>query len=72
MSFVYSHYFPGVATPIMKNVTVDEVGKEVLAPFLGCMPDHCQPSDLAAAILFAATSPALNGAEIVVDHGWTV
>lgn len=61
----------GVATPIMKDVTVDEAGKAVLLPFLECMPDYCQPSDLAAAILFAATSPALNGAEIKVDHGWT-
>jgi len=61
----------GVATPIMKDVTVDEVGKTVLKPFLDMMPDYCQPSDIAAAILFAATSPSLNGAEIVVDHGWT-
>jgi hypothetical protein len=62
----------GVPTAILKDVAVDPVGQKVLEPFLRTMPAICQPSDIAAAVLFAATSNALNGAEVTVDHGWTM
>jgi len=55
----------------MKDVTVDDDGRAVVQPFTDLIPDYCQPNDIAAAILFAATSPGLNAAEITVDHGWT-
>jgi NAD(P)-dependent dehydrogenase (short-subunit alcohol dehydrogenase family) len=56
----------------MKNsaVQMDINGYQVLAPYHGTMPGTCQPAELANAILFLATAPSVNGAELAVDKGW--
>lgn len=61
-------------TEIMKSNTVgiSEVGYGVLAPYAACSPAYCTPENMANAVLFLATAPAVNGAELTVDHGWTV
>lgn len=48
---------------------VEEAGTR-LGPYLNCIPDSCQPSDIANAVLFLVTAPSVNGAELTVDHGW--
>ena len=48
------------------------VGCQVTGPYQGCMPGLCKPADVANAVLFMATAPAVNGAELAVDFGWTV
>jgi NAD(P)-dependent dehydrogenase (short-subunit alcohol dehydrogenase family) len=48
------------------------VGIQVTGPFQACMPGMCKPADIANAVLFLVTAPAVNGAELAVDHGWTV
>lgn len=48
-------------------------GCVVTAPYQACMPEKCRPADVAGAVLFlAAAVPAVNGAELAVDCGWTV
>jgi NAD(P)-dependent dehydrogenase (short-subunit alcohol dehydrogenase family) len=32
----------------------------------------CMPAEIANAVLFLVTCPAVNRAELPVDHGWTV
>lgn len=69
--------FPGGVgdTAIMKEanpVIYQSPGFKVIAPYQACMPGLCKPADIANAVLFLATAPAVNGAEIAVDHGWTV
>lgn len=54
----------------MRNIGIDAAGQDALLSFLGTMPGVCQPADIAAAVLFLATSTAVNGAEVSVDHGW--
>lgn len=54
----------------MRGIGVDAAGLEVLQPFIGTMPGLSQPADIAAAVLFLATSTAVNGAELSVDQGW--
>jgi len=60
----------GTATSIMRGIGVDVAGLQILQPYMGTMPGTCQPSDIAAAVLFVATANAVNGAEVCVDHGW--
>lgn len=65
--------FPGgTETNIMQNsaVQMDQNGLQALAPFHACMPGTLKPAELANAILFLATSPGVNGAELAVDKGW--
>ena len=68
--------FPGgVATNIMNNSghqAVNTTGGAALAKMHGMMPSICMPDDIAKAILFLAGATATNGAELVVDQGWTV
>jgi NAD(P)-dependent dehydrogenase (short-subunit alcohol dehydrogenase family) len=47
-------------------------GGMVTAPYQACMPQICKPADIANAVLFLVTAPAVNGAELAVDQGWTV
>ena len=54
----------------MGNVNIDPTGYQALAPYMSCMPGLIQPNDVAKAALFLATSSAINGAELTVDHGW--
>lgn len=49
---------------------MDQNGLQALAPFHACMPGTLKPAELANAILFLATSPGVNGAELAVDKGW--
>jgi len=59
-------------TDILKNSGVSKVGEAGtrLGPYLSCIPGSCQPNDIANAVLFLATAPSVNGAELAVDHGW--
>jgi len=59
-------------TDILKNSGVSKVGEigTRLGPYLNCIPGSCTPSDIANAVLFLATAPSVNGAELAVDHGW--
>ena len=67
--------FPGgVATNMMQNiqVTMDSVGYQSLAAFHACAPGApMDPRDIANAVLFLATAPSVNGAELAVDQGWS-
>jgi len=54
----------------MRDIGIDEAGEEILKPFMGTIPAICQPSDIAAGVLFVASAKAVNGAELCVDHGW--
>jgi NAD(P)-dependent dehydrogenase (short-subunit alcohol dehydrogenase family) len=62
-------------TQIMKGTdpaVFQSDGMMVTAPFQACLPGICKPADIANAVLFLVTAPAVNGAELAVDHGWTV
>ncbi|MCJ1486507.1 hypothetical protein MMC06_006684 [Schaereria dolodes] len=61
----------GVATNIMDNINIDEVGSYRLSSYMSCMPNICQADEVAKVALFLCTSEGVNGAEIAVDHGWT-
>lgn len=62
----------GTETNIMQNsaVQMNQNGLQALAPYHGCMPGTLKPAELANAILFLATAPSVNGAELAVDKGW--
>lgn len=68
---------PGaVETEIMKNSQVsreqiDQEGLAALGPYHRCIPKMCKPIDVARVVCMLATSPAVNGAEVTVDSGWT-
>lgn len=62
-------------TEIMKGVDpaiFQSEGSMAAAPYQACMPALCKPADIANAVLLLVTAPAVNGAELAVDHGWTV
>jgi len=60
-------------TDIMKNnpAGIDQAGYGVSAPYQACTPGYCTPENMANGVLFLATGPAVNGAELAVDMGWT-
>lgn len=62
----------GTQTNIMQNsgVQMDMNGYQVLAPYQALSPGVCDPAELANAMLFLATAPSVNGAELAVDKGW--
>jgi NAD(P)-dependent dehydrogenase (short-subunit alcohol dehydrogenase family) len=66
--------FPGgTETNIMQNsaVEMNMTGYPALAPYHKCMPGSSNKAEeLANAILFLATAPSVNGAELAVDKGW--
>lgn len=69
----------GVATNIMGNSGVsdprtqlDPIGAPLLQMPQAVMPAICQPGDIAKAIVFLAAADAVNGAELTVDHAWSV
>lgn len=62
-------------TEIAKDVNpaiFQSEGFAVIGPYQNCMPGMCKPADIAHAVLLLATAPAVNGAELAVDQGWTV
>lgn len=66
----------GVETEIMKNSKIDpkKMDQEGLAnaqPYLKVMPGTCKAADVARVVHMLATSPAVNGAEVTVDRGWS-
>ncbi len=60
-------------TDIMKNNPngIDQAGYGPLGPYMACTPAYCTPENMANGVLFLAMAPAVNGAELAVDHGWT-
>ncbi|EXJ71607.1 uncharacterized protein A1O5_05415 [Cladophialophora psammophila CBS 110553] len=66
--------FPGgVSTDIMKNSKSipNKVGMDTVMPTMATSVGNCEPGDMARAILFLASAPGLNGAELKVDKGWS-
>jgi NAD(P)-dependent dehydrogenase (short-subunit alcohol dehydrogenase family) len=52
-------------------VEMNMTGYPALALYHKCMPGSPnKPEELANAILFLATAPSVNGAELAVDKGW--
>lgn len=53
-------------------VEMNMTGYQSLTPYHKCMPmgTPCKAEEIANAILFLATAPAVNGAELSVDKGW--
>jgi NAD(P)-dependent dehydrogenase (short-subunit alcohol dehydrogenase family) len=65
---------PGATmTNIMANSNLppDQQPPPRLADFLNLMPGICSADDIAEGIIFLANSQSANGAELVIDKGWT-
>lgn len=69
----------GILTNIMGNSGggargehLDPVGRAILQGPQSVIPAVTMPADTANAIVFLAGADSVNGAEVSIDHGWTV
>lgn len=64
----------GMETDLIKNSgpVFDPVGSKALAPVHATMPGWVKPNEVTEAILFLATASSVNGAQLTIDHGWSI
>lgn len=65
---------PGATMTNLKNNSPmpDPEGIAACAPYHALMPMPLDPKDIGRAILFLATNHCINGADLIVDQGWSV
>jgi len=60
----------GVNTNILKSAVMDQKGYDSLASYIDTLPKFSQAINVARAVIFLASTPDVNGAELSVDNGW--